>query len=175
VTETTDPGAASRINVNTASLDELQAISGIGEALGKAIIEHRQWEGPFQSVDDLTKIDGIGAGSLDGMRDQITVDAAQRTFSVSATVQFSTDGVGEAHVDADPNHPDGFPETYGYTLVTDAKGVVVDGTWDDDHNHPDFAWIPYHNPKDAASNNSENPYVPYGSFLSLVTDSLSRL
>jgi hypothetical protein len=52
--------------------------------------------------------------------------------------------------------------------------VVVDGIWQDERNHPDFAWIPYHNPHNAGSGNSENPYLEWGAVLETVGEDYER-
>jgi competence ComEA-like helix-hairpin-helix protein len=175
VTETTPAGSA-KINVNTATSAELMTLDGIGEALAKRIIAYREANGPFQTLDGLVSVQGISAGLVEDLRETATVDvmSEQRTFDVAASVRFSTDGVDETHVDSDENDPTGFTETYRYTLVTDRKGKVLSGTWANDREHPDFAWIPFNNPTQASTGGSENPYVPYGSFLGLVTRDLQR-
>jgi competence protein ComEA len=65
-----------RVDLNTASVAELTALPGIGAAKAAAIIEHRQRE-PFRSVDDLTKVKGIGDKMLDQLRDRISVGGEQ--------------------------------------------------------------------------------------------------
>ena len=62
------------ININTASATELASLSGIGPAKAQAIIEHREKEGPFKTVDDLKLVRGIGSKLLDQLRPHITVD-----------------------------------------------------------------------------------------------------
>ncbi|MED5369485.1 MAG: helix-hairpin-helix domain-containing protein [Myxococcota bacterium] len=168
VQETTDPGMASRINVNTADGETLQVLDGIGPAYAERIIEHREWYGPFQSLDDMTAVRGIGSATVEGFRDQATVEAFQRTFDVVVEVTLTSDGVDETHLDG--STPESFTETWGYTLVTDADGRVVSGTWDDENKHPDFAWVPYNNPSSAGNGSSENPFLPYGSFKDQVID-----
>ncbi|GAA0408716.1 hypothetical protein GCM10008933_43640 [Paenibacillus motobuensis] len=61
-------GQSGLININTAGVTELQEIPGIGEKKAQAIIHFRNENGPFQSVDDLTKVKGIGAKMLEKMR-----------------------------------------------------------------------------------------------------------
>lgn len=57
-----------RINVNTASKEELIRIPGIAEVLADRIIEYRTANGPFSSLDELTNVKGIGEKSLARMR-----------------------------------------------------------------------------------------------------------
>jgi competence protein ComEA len=66
-------GSGSLINVNTATLDQLETLPGIGPALGQRIIDYRQAHGPFQSVDDLLNVSGIGDSRLADIRAMVTV------------------------------------------------------------------------------------------------------
>jgi competence protein ComEA len=61
------------INVNSASAAELETLSGIGEVLAATIIEYREQNGPFASVDELMDVSGIGPATLEEIRDQVTV------------------------------------------------------------------------------------------------------
>jgi competence protein ComEA len=61
------------ININSASATELETLSGIGEVLAATIIEYREQNGPFASVDDLMDVSGIGPATLEEIRDQVTV------------------------------------------------------------------------------------------------------
>lgn len=61
------------VNVNTASIDELQTLSGVGEATARAIVEERESGGPFESVDDLVRVSGIGEKKLARLRDHVCV------------------------------------------------------------------------------------------------------
>ena len=62
-----------QINVNTADAAKLQEIPGIGEALAARIIAFRDEHGPFEKVDDLLNVRGIGVKSLDKLRPYLTV------------------------------------------------------------------------------------------------------
>lgn len=64
---------AGKVNINKASLAELQTLPGIGEIYAQRIIEYRTMHGPFQSVEDLLQVRGIGNATLDRLRDLITV------------------------------------------------------------------------------------------------------
>lgn len=61
------------VNINTASVSELIGLDGIGETRAKAIIEYREANGGFKSVDELTKVSGIGEKTLGKIRAKIVV------------------------------------------------------------------------------------------------------
>lgn len=63
----------SLININTASSYELMQINGIGEAKAKAIIDYRNNNGLFQSIDDIKKVTGIGDALFEKIKAYITV------------------------------------------------------------------------------------------------------
>ena len=62
-----------RLNINLATATEFGYLEGIGETLAERIIAWREVNGPFESVDQLTEVEGIGAGKLEAIRDMITV------------------------------------------------------------------------------------------------------
>lgn len=53
------------VNINTAGLDELMTLDGIGEERAKAIIEYRSKNGRFRSVRELENVAGIGSATVD--------------------------------------------------------------------------------------------------------------
>ena len=61
------------VNINTASKKELDALPGIGETLAQRIIDYRSANGLFSTVDDLTKVKGIGAKTLEKLKPYATV------------------------------------------------------------------------------------------------------
>lgn len=63
------------LNLNTASQAELVALKGIGPAKAQAIIEYRDKNGSFKSVDDLKLVQGIGSKLLEQLRPQLTTGA----------------------------------------------------------------------------------------------------
>ena len=67
------PAVQGTVNVNTASLEELQLLPGIGESRARAVIAERKRRGGFKRVDDLREVKGIGETSLDQMRPYVTV------------------------------------------------------------------------------------------------------
>ncbi|MCD8145010.1 MAG: ComEA family DNA-binding protein [Oscillospiraceae bacterium] len=63
-----------KVNINTATSEELQTLDGIGEVKAQAIIDYRTENGPFQVPEDLLKVSGIGEATLDKIIDDITVE-----------------------------------------------------------------------------------------------------
>ncbi len=65
--------ATAPVNVNLATLQELQGLPGIGPVTAERIIQYRQEKGPFKSVDQLVKVKGIGQATLAKIRDRVSV------------------------------------------------------------------------------------------------------
>lgn len=161
-----------KVNVNTADKATLAGLPGMNETLAANVIEWREIIGPFQTPEELMYADGISQAVYDGLKDQIVVKPEARTFEVEARVTFTSDGVDETWVDRES--PESLEERWSYTLVTDADGLVLSGTWTDPTKHPDFAWVPYDNPTGTSSRGSENPYLPYGSLLEVIGTGFER-
>jgi len=62
-----------KIDINRAEPWLLEALPGIGEVLAQRIVDYRSINGPFQRIEDLLKVSGIGEATLENMRDFITV------------------------------------------------------------------------------------------------------
>ncbi|UOY94069.1 helix-hairpin-helix domain-containing protein [Ectobacillus sp. JY-23] len=75
----TDPGAVpvapqtNKIAINIASKEEIEKIPGIGPKKAESIIRYREEHGPFQTIEDLLEVDGIGEKSLTNIKEQIVV------------------------------------------------------------------------------------------------------
>lgn len=61
------------ININTADVDALCTLPGIGPVIAQRIVDYRQQNGPFALVEDVTRVSGIGQATLAKIRDHITV------------------------------------------------------------------------------------------------------
>lgn len=66
--------ADGRLDLNTAGAEQLAAmLNGVGEARAEAIVEYRESNGGFASVDELTEVSGIGEVTLEENRDLLSV------------------------------------------------------------------------------------------------------
>ncbi|MBK5349280.1 helix-hairpin-helix domain-containing protein [Bacillus sp. TH22] len=70
---TTFSKSEGKVQINTASKEQLEKITGIGSRKAESILKYREEHGPFQKIEDLLEIDGIGAKSLEKIKDQIII------------------------------------------------------------------------------------------------------
>lgn len=66
------------VNLNTATEAELAALNGVGPTKAEAIVKYRQDHGPFESVDGITSVKGIGAATLEKNRSELTVEKPKK-------------------------------------------------------------------------------------------------
>jgi competence protein ComEA len=66
-------GSGALVNLNTATLDELEALPGIGPVLGQRIVDYRDQHGPFGVIEDLMNVSGIGDQRFADLKLYITV------------------------------------------------------------------------------------------------------
>ena len=64
---------AGKININTATVSQLQNLPNIGKVLAQRIVDYRTAHGEFHSIDDLTLVEGIGEKRLEQIRQYITI------------------------------------------------------------------------------------------------------
>lgn len=64
---------AGKININTATVEELTMLSGIGDAYAQRIVEYREVNGPFTSIEQIKEVKGIGEKTFEKIKDQITI------------------------------------------------------------------------------------------------------
>lgn len=64
--------AVGRININTASVEQLMTLPGIGETYARRIVEYRTLNGPFKTISDITKVEGIGTKRFEAIMGLIT-------------------------------------------------------------------------------------------------------
>ncbi len=81
--------AIAAIDLNTANQTELESLSGIGPSKAQAIIDYRTAHGGFETIEDLTKVDGIGPGTLKKLNKQIKVRKVVKEFAPSGTIPSS--------------------------------------------------------------------------------------
>lgn len=68
------PASGSTVNINTADAATLETLPGIGPTLAQRILDFRQASGPFERIEDVMEVSGIGPGIFDEIRDLITTD-----------------------------------------------------------------------------------------------------
>jgi competence protein ComEA len=69
----TEKAAADKVNINSASAEQLQAISGIGPSMANNIIEYRTKVGKFNKIEEIMNVKGIGEKMFQKIKDRIAV------------------------------------------------------------------------------------------------------
>ena len=65
--------AASKINVNTATVEQLETVKGIGPKTAEDIITYREKHGNFKNINDLVEVKGIGEKKVENLANELTV------------------------------------------------------------------------------------------------------
>lgn len=106
--------AADLVNINTADSTTLQTLNGIGPSKAQAIIDYRTQNGPFQTIEDIQNVSGIGPATYANIKDSITVgDAPQQPQA-----QQAAQGAGDASTTQSTDEP---------SPATAAGGAAVAG------------------------------------------------
>ena len=66
--------AGEKVNLNTATLEELMTLERIGPKYAQRIIDYRETHGPFEKIEDIMNVKGIGPKTFDANKDIITVE-----------------------------------------------------------------------------------------------------
>lgn len=72
--QVTEASWGNKVNLNSATTLQLATLPGVGPALAERIVAHRQESGPFESVDDLMKVRGIGEKTVERIRNYVTLE-----------------------------------------------------------------------------------------------------
>jgi competence protein ComEA len=91
------------VDINNASLEELDKLPGIGPTTAQKIIDYREKNGPFARIEDIVNVSGIGSATYEEIKDMITVNAAGD--SPFAPGPFELPAVTEAPTPSDPFAP----------------------------------------------------------------------
>lgn len=67
------PEQSGKININTANKQELEKITGVGPVIAQRIIDYRQSNGPFQTIEEIKEVSGIGDIKFEKMKNEITI------------------------------------------------------------------------------------------------------
>jgi len=86
--------ALAAVNINTATQAELESLNGIGPVKAQAIIDYRKKNGNFKSVDDLEKVDGVGAATLQSVRKDVSISGKSTAVMADAKANDSKPAKG---------------------------------------------------------------------------------
>lgn len=74
----------SPLDLNAATEEELAQLPGIGEELARRIVAYREENGPFETVEELMDVSGIGEGKFEALSDRITVDGEEQNENLGS-------------------------------------------------------------------------------------------
>ena len=83
-------GAFAAVDINTASIDELDKLKGIGPVKAKAIVDYRTKNGPFKAVEDIKNVNGVGDATFNAIKNELTVGRGSGLRATPAAKQSMT-------------------------------------------------------------------------------------
>ncbi|MGX6962524.1 helix-hairpin-helix domain-containing protein [Vagococcus xieshaowenii] len=69
-----EPSNQAKVNINTATLEDLQRLNGVGLVKAQAMLDYRETNGAFQSIEELKNVKGVGEKTFDSLKESITID-----------------------------------------------------------------------------------------------------
>lgn len=91
-------GSSGKININTASAQELAGLPGVGPAIAQKIVSYRETNGPFQSVDDLDNVPGIGPSTVTKVAPLVSTTGAGKPRDVPVEAYFTPSDQVKEHL-----------------------------------------------------------------------------
>ena len=83
--------AFAAVNINSATKEQLESLDGVGPVKAQAIIDYRKKNGPFKSLEDVKKVDGVGDATFDKVRKDIALSGTTKVDTpVSGTTKADT-------------------------------------------------------------------------------------
>ena len=80
---TPEDAATDLVDINTASVEQFEALRGVGPVLAERIVAYRRANGAFQRIEDIQNVRGIGARTFENLAPHLTVDPASTTYSAA--------------------------------------------------------------------------------------------
>jgi len=71
-------GAGQKLDINTASVKQLQTLPGIGPTIAQDIVKYRQTHGAFEKIEDIMRVKGIGKKKFERIKDLIMIEKKQK-------------------------------------------------------------------------------------------------
>lgn len=79
------PCALAAVNINTATVNELDTLPGVGPVKAQAIVDDRSKNGPFKTPADIKRVNGIGEATFEQLKSEITVSGANKGVKATAS------------------------------------------------------------------------------------------
>ncbi|MDD2743586.1 MAG: ComEA family DNA-binding protein [Rhodocyclaceae bacterium] len=92
--------AFAQVNINSATLEQLDGLKGIGPTKAQAIIDYRKKNGPFKSVDDLQNVPGIGPATLKDVRGDVMISGVTRVPEAAPKTEKASEKAAKAKTEA---------------------------------------------------------------------------